>query len=131
MGQRPGMSPEAVGLTSSAAGVQHWTVVAWDDQRIQYFLRVDPPSDEGEPLRVPPDVRERVLEGLRHRFDPKPRDYWEAIDITTLKIRGTSDFDRVNAEAHRRLGSILDQIEPRWRQHHVLIPEVRQPHRLP
>jgi hypothetical protein len=47
------------------------------------------------------------------------------------------DFDRINAEAHRRLGSILDEIEPDWRRHYVLIPALRRshhsplPHRLP
>jgi hypothetical protein len=55
--------------------------------RVRYFLRVDPPPEEGAPRRVPPDVRERVLEGLRRRFDPKPRGYWEAIDVTSVNTR--------------------------------------------
>lgn len=132
------MAPRTVCCLSVAVAggeggtVAHWEwIVGRDDQRVRYFLRVDPPPQEGAPLRVPPHVREQVLEGLRHRFDPKPRNYWEAIDITSLRIRGTSEFDLVNAEAHRRLGSILDHIEPRWRRHYVLMPALRQPHRSP
>jgi hypothetical protein len=102
--------------------------------RVQYFLRVDPPPEEGEPPRVPPEVRERVLEGLRHRFAPRPREYWEAIDVTSASSRLLSEeFDRINSEVHRRLGGILDDIEPDWRRHYVLIPALRAAHssRLP
>ncbi len=106
--------------------------------RVRYFLRVDPPPEQGEPPRVPPEVRERVLEGLRHRFDPRPGEFWEAIDITSVSSRLLSEeFDRINSEVHRRLGRILDDIEPDWRRHYVLIPALRAahisplPHRLP
>jgi hypothetical protein len=100
--------------------------------RVRYFLRVDPPPEEGEAARVPPDVRDRVLEGLRHRFEPHPRPYWEAIDITSVSSRLlTDEFDRINSEVHRRLGEILDEIEPDWRHHYVLIPARRVPHESP
>lgn len=100
--------------------------------RVRYFLRVDPPPEEGEAPRVPPDLRERVIEGLRHRFEPRPCDYWEAIDITCVSTRRLpEDFDRINAEVHRRLGGILDEIEPHWRRHYVLIPALRVPHQSP
>lgn len=106
--------------------------------RVRYFLRVDPPPEEGAPRRVPPDVRERVLEGLRRRFDPKPRGYWEAIDVTSVNTRLLPEgFDRINSEVHRRLSAILDEIEPTWQQHYVLIPALRArrgsplPHQLP
>lgn len=100
--------------------------------RMRYFLRVDPPSEEGESPRVPPDVRERVLEGLQHRFHPRPLEYWEAIDITSVSSRLLPEkFDRINAEVHRRLGAILDEIEPDWRDHYVLIPALRLPRESP
>jgi hypothetical protein len=95
-------------------------------------FRVDPPPEEGEARRVPPEVHERVLEGLRHRFDPCPREYWEAIDITSVSSRLLLDeFARINSEVHRRLGEILDEIEPDWRHHYVLIPALRGPHESP
>lgn len=99
---------------------------------MRYFLRVDPPPEQGEAPRVPPEVRERVLEGLGHRFDPRPREYWEAIDVTSVSSQLLLDeFDRINCEVHRRLSEILDEIEPEWRHHFVLIPALRTPHVSP
>jgi hypothetical protein len=100
--------------------------------RYEYFLRVDPPPEDNEAPRVPPDVRERVLEVLRHRFDPRPLEYWEAIHITSVSSRLLPDeFNRINSEVHERLGGILDEIEPNWRDHYVLIPALRVPHESP
>jgi hypothetical protein len=31
-------------------------------------------------------------------------------------------FDRLNAEAHRRLEAILDAIEPEWRRYYIILP---------
>jgi hypothetical protein len=84
-------------------------------------------------------MRERLLEGLQHRFAPVPRDHWEAIDITSVSSTRllAEEFDEINSEVHRRLGEILDEIEPDWRYHYVLIPALRDshesplPHRLP
>jgi hypothetical protein len=94
--------------------------------RVRYFLRTDPPTAMDEPPRVPRDVRDRLLEGLGYRFEPSTRPYWEAIDVTSLPGRRVAgEYALINAEAHRRLGSILDEIEPRWRQFYVLIPPIR------
>jgi len=99
--------------------------------RYRYFLRTDPPTQEGEPPRVPPDVREHVLDGLRERFDPEPLDYWEAIHVTSVGPFSAERADAVNEEVHRRLAEILDRVEPRWREHYVLIPALTKPHSSP
>jgi hypothetical protein len=68
-----------------------------------------------------------VLDGLEHRFDVRPREYWEAIDVTSVDNRFVSaEFDRMNSVMHRRLGAILDEIEPEWQRYYVLIPALRR-----
>ena len=80
---------------------------------------------------MPTDVRERVLEGLRQKFDPKVRNYWDAIDVTSVGPFDADEANAVNEEVHRRVGEILDRVEPRWREYYVLIPALTEPHRSP
>jgi hypothetical protein len=57
---------------------------------------------------------------------------WEAIDITSVSSRRLpEEFDRINSQVHRRLGGILDEIQPDWREHYVLVPALRVPHESP
>jgi hypothetical protein len=88
--------------------------------RTRYFIRVDPPPDEGEAPRVPPELRQRLLDALSARFEPTLLPHWEAISITSIPTdRAGSDS---NKEMHRRLGQILDEADPGWKRHYILVP---------
>lgn len=94
--------------------------------RVQYILRPEPHQKPGSTPRVPAELHERVLGGLRHRFDAREVGPSETqwIEVTSMNPRGVP-FDRVNAEAHERLEAILDEIEPEWRSYYIILPSER------
>src|SRR5512133_2578675 len=65
------------------------------DVRTRYFIRVDPPPDEGAAPRVPQELRQRLLDALSARFEPTLLPHWEAISITSIPTdRAGSDSNK-------------------------------------
>lgn len=85
--------------------------------RCRYAVRAEPLN-----RRVPTRVKARLIAALAGRFEPSLGHNWDWIDITSIpKERGGW---AVNQEMHRRLGVLLDEADPSWRRHYIIVPYI-------
>lgn len=78
--------------------------------RTRYFIRIDPVPQDDDPPRVPAELGERLVDVLSVLFDPVCREYWEAIDISSIPSQRTAEA--AHREMHRLLSAILDDADP-------------------
>jgi hypothetical protein len=83
--------------------------------RTRYYIRA---IDAVNPA-VTPELRERLRDGLSSRFEVEPW-HWEGLTITSVSHAHWSEA--AHAEMHRRLGAMLDAIDPRWPEEFLVVP---------
>ena len=64
-------------------------------------------------------MRTRSIDALSGRFEAEALDDWNGIAITSIPW---THGHEANAEMHRRLAELLDEVEPAWSDYFVLVP---------